>query len=119
MDLSIYGKHFLHHISFKGKRKKEKKRLKNFPERENAINMFCQTNKESNFSIFILRLSYFFFPYFFSYFCAISYSIFFIKIIFMLLLVWLKNIPCFPFFCSFCVNIWCIIECENVCTIGS
>lgn len=52
---------FLHHISFKGK-KERKNRLKNFPERENAINMFCQTNKESNFSIFILRLSYFFFP---------------------------------------------------------
>lgn len=63
MDLSIYGKTFFYIIfHLRAKKKEKKNRLKNFPERENAINMFCQTNKESNFSIFILRLSYFFFP---------------------------------------------------------
>lgn len=97
----------------RAKRKtKEKKRLKNFPERENAINMFCQTNKESNFSIFILRLSYFL-PFF-------LLSVPFLSLLFFcsFFLCWFgwKTFHVLFFVCK---NIWVHYEeCENVCTIG-
>lgn len=46
MDLSMYGKHFLHHISFKGKKKNERKKTtKNFS-RERKCNKYVLSDEQ-------------------------------------------------------------------------